>query len=180
MKKMIEIIMVLAIMASVNAAGEAGKEGAKKGEALHAQQKQGHVCYNSIAFQANALEKQGKDAEAIKMYEDAKASSEYEHHYEILFPSLIKLYEKTGQYEKSIALWNEGHKKNMTFELDPRKEEYKPYLKLKGFKEAVKKDQELIRVKAKPQLKKEDCEESKTEIKKFEKIEKKETVKEKR
>lgn len=176
MKKMIGIIMMLAIIASVNAAGEAGK----KDEAVHAQQKQGHVCYKSIEFQANALEKQGKDAEAIKMLEDAKASAEYEHHYQLLFPALVKLYEKTGQYEKSIALWNEGHKKNMTFGLNPEKDEYKPYLKLKEFKQAVKKDQELTRAKAVPELKPEDCEESKTEIKKVEKIEKKETSKEKR
>ena len=179
MKKMIEIVMVLAIIASVNAAGDAAKSGVKKIEGAHAHEK-GHVCFKSIDFQANALEKQGKDAEAIKMYEDAKANPEYEHHFPVLFESLIKLYEKTGQYEKSIALWNEGHKKNMTFGLDLRKEEFRPYLKLEAFKQAVKKDQELTRAKAVPQLKEEDCEESKTEIKKIEKIEKKEAVKEKR
>lgn len=165
MKKMIEIIMMLAIIASVNAAGGASDKG--------------HVCYKSLDFQANALEKQGKNDEAIKILEDAKASAEYEHHYEILFPSLVKLYEKTGQYEKSIALWNEGHKKNMTFGLS-MSEEFKPYIKLKGFREVLKKDQELTRAKAKPQLKPEDCEETKMEIKKIEKKEIKENIKEKR
>ena len=179
MKKMIGFIMMLAIIASVNAAGEAGKEGAKKDEALHAQQKQGHVCFKSIDFQANALAGQGKIEEAIKMYEDAKAKPEYEHHYPMLFQALIKLYEKTGQYDKSIELWNEGHKKNMTFGLS-MSEEFKPYVKLKGFREVLKKDQELTRAKAKPQLKPEDCEETKTEIKKVEEKETKKDIKEKR
>jgi tetratricopeptide (TPR) repeat protein len=179
MKKMMEMIMVLAIIASVNAAGHASDASAKEEKGVHAQAK-GHVCFKSIDFQANALAGQGKNEDAIKMLEDAKGNAEYEHHYELLFPSLVKLYEKTGQYEKSIALWNEGHKKNMTFGLDPRKEEFKPYLKLEGFKEAVKKDQELTRSKAKPQLKKEDCEETKTEIKRIEKKEVKKDIKEKR
>lgn len=179
MRKMIEMVMVLAIIASVNAAGHATDAPAKEEKGVHAQAK-GHVCFKSIDFQANALAGQGKNEEAIKMLEDAKGNAEYEHHYELLFPSLVKLYEKTGQYDKSIALWNEGHKKNMTFGLDPQKEEFKPYLKLKAFKEAVKKDQELTRSKAKPQLKEEDCEEPKKEIHKIEKIEKKEAHKETR
>ena len=179
MKKMIEMLMVLAIAASVSAAGEASKSEVKKAEGTHAQAK-GHVCFNSIAFQANALEKQGKDAEAIKMFEDAKANAEYEHHYQLLFPSLVKLYEKTGQYEKSVELWNEGHAKNMTFGLDPQKEEFKPYLRLKGFREAVKKDRELAKSKAVPQLKKEDCEGKKEKEMKVEKKEIKKDIKEKR
>lgn len=179
MKRMIEMIMVLAIIASVNAAGHASDASAKEEKGVHAHEK-GHVCFKSIDFQANALAGQGKNDDAIKMLEEAKGNAEYEHHYPALFSSLVKLYEKTGQYDKSIALWNEGHKKNMTFGLDPRKEEFKPYLKLEGFKEAVKKDQELTRTKAVPVLKEEDCEEPKKEIYKIEKIEKKEAVKEKR
>ncbi len=179
MKKMIEILMVLAIAASVSAAGDAAKSEVKTEEGTQAQAK-GHVCYNSIAFQASALEKQGKDAEAIKILEDAKANAEYEHHYQLLFPSLVKLYEKTGQYEKSVELWNEGHAKNMTFGLDTKKEEYKPYLKLKGFRDTVKKDRELVKAKAVPQLKKEECEGEEEKEMKVEKKEIKKDIKEKR
>ncbi|MDD3044216.1 MAG: hypothetical protein PHF33_01990 [Candidatus Delongbacteria bacterium] len=179
MKKMIEMLMVLAIAASVSAAGDAAKSEVKKAEGTHAQAK-GHVCYNSIAFQADALEKQGKDAEAIKMLEDAKANAEYEHHYQLLFPSLVKLYEKTGQYEKSVELWNEGHAKNMTFGLDPQKEEFKPYIKLVSFRKAVTKDRELAKAKAVPQLKKEDCEGEEEKEMKVEKKEIKKDIKEKR
>jgi len=179
MKKMIEMLMVLAIAASVSAAGDAVKSEANTAEGKHVQAK-GHVCYNSIAFQASALEKQGKDAEAIKMLEDAKANAEYEHHYQVLFPSLIKLYEKTGQYEKCVELWNEEHAKNMTFGLDTKKDEYKPYLKLKGFKDTVAKDRELTKAKAEPKLKKEDCEEHEEKEMKVEKKEIKKDIKEKR
>ncbi len=176
MKKMIEMLMVLAVIASVSAAGETGKDEIKKGDGVHAQQKQGHVCYNSIAFQASALEKQGKNEEAIKMLEEAKANTEYEHHYQLLFPSLVKLYEKTGQYDKCVALWNEGHKKNMTFDLDPTKEEFKPYRRIKGFKEAVMKDKALAESKAVPKLKPEECEEQGKEVKE-KKVEQKEIKK---
>lgn len=158
MKKMIELVMMLAIFASVSAIDDACKDTSKPAGEKQAVKQQGHVCYNSIAFQAEALAKQGKDAEAIKMYEDAKANADYEHHLQYIFPSLVKLYEKTKQYDKSVALWNDGHKKSMIFDLDPAKEEFKPYLKVKGFKEAVKKDQELKKAKAVPQLKAEDCE----------------------
>ncbi|HQO10774.1 MAG TPA: hypothetical protein PLK90_00705 [Clostridiales bacterium] len=158
MRKIIGMLMIIAIFAAVNAADDTKQNKDNTGAPKAAVQGKGHVCYNSIAFQAEALAKQGKDAEAIKMYEDAKANPDYEHHYQYLFPSLVKLYEKTKQYDKSIALWNDGHKKNMTFGLDPAKAEYKPYLTLKGFKEAVKKDQELVKAKAVPNLKSEDCE----------------------
>lgn len=179
MKKTLGIIMALAIAAAVSAAGDAAKSEVKTAEGTHAQAK-GHVCFNSIAFQAEALAKQGKDAEAIKMYEDAKAKPEYEHHFGILFPSLIKLYEKTGQFEKSIELWNEGHKKNMSFGLDPAKEEFKPYTKLKGFREAVQIDRAIVKAKAKPELKPEDCEVHEEKGIKIEKEEIKKDNKEKR
>ncbi len=180
MKKIIGLILVIAIYA-LFAADNGEIKMHKQGEGIHAQQKQGHVCYNSIAFQASALEKQGKNEEAIKMLEDAKANAEYEHHYQMLFPSLVKLYEKTGQYDKCIALWNEGHQKNMTFGLDPAKEEYKPYLKLKGFKETVMKDRHLIKVKAKPELKPEEgCEDHEVKELKIEKKEAEKNNKEKR
>ena len=158
MKKMIEMLMIIAIFAAVNAADNTAQNKENPVPPKAAVQGKGHVCYNSIAFQAEALAKQGKDEEAIKMYEDAKVNPDYEHHYQYLFPALVKLYEKTKQYDKCIALWNDGHKKNMTFGLDPAKAEYKTYLTIKGFKEAVKKDQELVKSKAVPQLKPEDCE----------------------
>lgn len=158
MKKMIELVMMLAIFASVNAIDDACKDGTKPAGEKQLVKQQGHVCYNSIAFQAEALARQGKDTEAIKMYEDAKANPDYEHHWQYIFPPLVKLYEKTKQHDKCVALWNDGHKKSMIFDIDPAKEEFKPYLKIKGFIETARKDQELKKVKAVPKLKPADCE----------------------
>jgi len=157
MRKMIELVMILAVFAAINAADNVPAEKKQDVQKQTLQQK-GHVCYNSISFQAEALAKQGKDEEAIKMYEDAKANPDYEHHWQYLFPSLEKLYKKTKQYDKCIALWNDGHKKNMVFDFDLSKEEYKPFEKVKGFAAVVKKNDELKKAKAVPQLKEEDCE----------------------
>jgi len=157
MKKMIELVMILAVFAAVNAADNVPAEN-KDAVQKEAFQGKGHVCYNSIAFQAQALEKQGKDLEAIKMYEDAKANPEYEHHLGYIFPALIKLYTKTKQYDKNVALWNEGHAKNMVFDIDLSKEEFKPYERVKGFAAVVKKNDELKKTKAVPQIKTEECE----------------------
>lgn len=158
MKRVIEMVMVLALFAAVSAADNvpAEKKESTQKESVHKQA--GHVCINSIFMQVGQLEKQGKDADAIKMLEDSKAKPEYESHCDQIYSKLQTLYGKTKQYDKNVALWNEGHKKNLIFDIDLSKDEFKPYEKVKGFAEVVKKDQELKKAKAAPQLIKEECE----------------------
>ena len=179
MKKIIEMVMVLAIVASVNAAGHDSETSAKEGKGVHAHEK-GHVCYKSLSFQASALEKQEKYNEAIEILEKAKANAEYKHHNEEIYPALYRLYNSTEQYEKNISLWNEGHEKGMIFEIDPSKEEFKPYLKMKGFKEAAKRDMNMKRSSEKTQLKHENCEDHETKKGSHENKETKKDHKEKR
>lgn len=171
MKKIIEIMMVFALVASLNAVEDASKKSVQKAdvqkEGVH--QQAGHICINSIFMQAGQLEKQGKNEEALKMLLDSKGKPEYESHSLDIYTKIQKIYDKTKQYDKNIALWEEGHKKGLIFGIDPKSDEFKPYTKLKNFSAVAKKDYMMKVQQAKnpdvKAVKEENCNDLKKEVK---------------
>ena len=142
MKNLLGLLIVLSFAFTIFAADDHTK--LENGE-------KEHVCYKSVSMQINAFAKQEKYDDALELLNKAKEDENYIGHSEHIYTSLIFLNDKAGKYEENIKVWNEGLDKNVTFEIDPNSDDYKPYLKLKGFDEVVKKNAEYIKkgVKAK-------------------------------
>jgi predicted esterase len=60
-----------------------------------------------------------------------------------LMKELIYLHDKTGQFEKNLDLWAEGHQKGYFFLLNKGMDKYKPYLEYIQYEALVKKDETL-------------------------------------
>ena len=139
MKKVLTFLIIASFTFSVFAAGDVGKE--KK---VGHEKSKDHVCYKSIVMQINAFAKQEKYDDALKLLNNAKVNLNYTGHYEHIFKNLAFFNDKAKKYEENIKVWNEGLDKGVTFEIDPESDDYKPYLKLKGFDAVVKKNAEYI------------------------------------
>ena len=142
MKRILAFLIVISFILTVFAAGDVAKE---------KEQEKDHVCYKSIVMQINAFAKQEKYDDALELLNNAKVNPNYTGHYEHIYKNLAFFNDKAKKYEENIKVWNEGLDKNVTFEIDPKSDDYKPYLKLKGFDAVVKKNAEYIKkgVKAK-------------------------------
>ena len=138
MKKVLAFLIIISFTFSVFAAGDVVKE------EEHKDHKENHVCYKSVVMQINAFAKQEKYDDAIKLLQDAKVNPNYTGHYEHIYKNLAFFNDKAKKYEENIKVWNEGLDKNVTFDIDPKGDDYKPYLKLKGFDDVVKKNAEYI------------------------------------
>ena len=148
MKKLLGLLIVFGFALTVFAAGDVKLE--KKGEE-HEEHKEDHVCYKSVVMQINAFAKQEKYDDALVLLNKAKNNPNYTGHYEHIYKNLAFFNDKAKKYEENIKVWNDGLDKNVTFDIDPKSDDYKPYLKLKGFDEVVKRNVEYIKkgVKAK-------------------------------
>lgn len=163
MKKLLSLFIILSltlVVFAVNGTGEGKKLDHKKEKSAD------HVCYKSIVMQINAFAKQEKYDEALVLLKKAKDNPNYAGHAEHIYTNLAFFNDKAKKYEENIKVWNEGLEKNVTFEIDSKKEEYKPYLKIKGFDDVVKKNAECIKkgVKAKAECD-DHAEEKKVEVK---------------
>ncbi|MCK4979783.1 MAG: hypothetical protein KAS62_05265 [Candidatus Delongbacteria bacterium] len=146
MKKILVFLIVISFTLTAFAVDGTG-EGKKSGH----EKPKDHVCYKSIVMQINAFAKQEKYDDALKLLNKAKVNPNYTGHYEHIFKNLAFFNDKAKKYEDNIKTWNEGLDKGVTFDMDLKSGDYKPYLKLKGFDEVVKKNAEFIKkgVKAK-------------------------------
>jgi len=146
MKKVLVFLVIMSLSVVMFAEGHAGKEMKKNHE-----KPKDHPCYKSIVMQINAFSKQEKYEEGLKLLVKAKDDPNYTGHVEHIYSNLVFFNDKAKKYEENIKVWNEGLDKSVTFEIDPKSDDYKPYLKLKGFDAVVKKNAELIKkgVKAK-------------------------------
>ncbi|MBN2790804.1 MAG: hypothetical protein JXR69_11485 [Candidatus Delongbacteria bacterium] len=146
MKKTLAFLAVIMFTTLMFAVGEGGKE-TNQGQF----KPEGHVCYKSIIMQVNAFAKQEKYEDAMKLLVEAKENPNYAGHVEHIYTSMAFINDKIKKYEDNIRVWNEGLDKGVTFPINPEKEEYRPYLKLKGFDEVAKKNAEYVKkgVKAK-------------------------------
>ncbi|MDA3884526.1 MAG: hypothetical protein PF638_02925 [Candidatus Delongbacteria bacterium] len=154
MKKVLVLLVVMSFTVVMFATGDAGKEMEKSHE-----KPQDHVCYKSVVMQINAFAKQEKYDEAMNLLVKAKDNPNYEGHVEHIYTTMAFINDKTKKYEENIKVWNEGLGKGVAFPINPTQDEYKPYLKLKGFYEVAKKNAEFKKkgVKAKAE-----CDDNKT------------------
>ncbi|MBU4486763.1 MAG: hypothetical protein KKD38_07520 [Candidatus Delongbacteria bacterium] len=157
MKKYLELILLLAVFAAINAVEPVKTDGQKPVEQKETVIKLGHVCYKSIAFQAEQFTKEKKYDEALKLFNDAKTKPEYAAHVANIYSCIASINNETKKYDENIKLWNEGHEKGIVFGIDPKMKEYQPYLKIKGFKEAAKKDMILKTEQAKNPVPAQEC-----------------------
>lgn len=66
----------------------------------------------------------------------------YDREFDIM-KEMIYINSKTGQYEKNIEIWQQGHEKGYFFFIIPGMEQYKPYEGIEGFDSIVMRDSEL-------------------------------------
>ena len=135
MKKLLVFLIVISFTLTAFAVGGNG-EGKK---AKH-EKSEDHVCYKSVVMQINAFVKQEKYDDALELLNQAKDNLDYSGHTEHIYTNLASINDKAKKYKENIKVWNDGLDKGVTFEINPKSDEYKPYLKFKGFSEVVKKN----------------------------------------
>ena len=99
--------------------------------------------YDRVQDAVNKLEGDNQYEEAIEFMKSVEGKFPgYE--YEII-REFAYLYLKTGQYEKCFDVWQEGHKKNFFFLLNPNLPRYKPLKDMERFNNLVAEDSRLRR-----------------------------------
>ena len=103
---------------------------------------QGQILdFSDFEQQVNQLEEEGRYQDAIQLTRevwDRFPESEFD-----LMKEMIYLNEKTGQHEKNLQIWENGHQKGYFFLLSPRIPKYEPYLEYTLFDELVSRDESL-------------------------------------
>jgi len=99
------------------------------------------ASYDDFKAKVNKLEKMKKYDEAIKFTQ--KAWEQFPDRMFELIKELEYLYNKTGQYEKNLNLWRNGHEQGFFFLLNKRMKKFAPYLQFFQFDSLVLKDTAL-------------------------------------
>ena len=87
------------------------------------------------------LEKQGRYGEAIEILESINGNfPAYQYD---LDRELVYLYKETGQFEKCLNIWKNGHRQGRYYFINLRSPRYENFVDLKGIKEIELRDKEL-------------------------------------